>query len=125
MCCKTNKMKKIISITIVIVSIVTLSINILKEVEENRAEDVRRENTRKKELINIYGKRDANRILSETYWIGMKSYMCLESLGTPKRTYTHVSGGKNIKQFVYETGSRSRLYLYFENDILTSYQTSN
>ena len=68
-------------------------------------------------LIEVFGKIDANRIFNHKYWIGMTSVMASNSLGSPKDINKSVGSWGIHEQWVYDN-----LYLYFENRILTSYQ---
>lgn len=58
-------------------------------------------------------------IIDRKIWIGMTTKMALASRGKPKKINTSVYSWGKHEQWVY-----SNVYLYFENDILKSYQTS-
>lgn len=73
----------------------------------------------KNNLILLYGKQIADKIIKHEYWVGMNSLQAFESLGRPQKINETVTTFGTTQQWVY-----SDKYLYFENDILTSYQKS-
>jgi hypothetical protein len=99
--------------------------------EEKRLEKVRKEREetdkrieeanklRKDLLIQKYGNETGLKIYSEKIWIGMTSTMAEESIGKPSTINRTVFARGIHEQWVYDY---SRLYLYFENGVLTSYQ---
>ena len=72
---------------------------------------------RKQSLIDRYGSSITERILNREIWIGMTRAMALESRGTPEKNNRSVNVYGTHEQWVYEN-----IYLYFENDLLTSWQ---
>ena len=65
-------------------------------------------------------KEDCINLANGEYWIGMSPEMATESLGNPE-TINHSVGSWGVnEQWVYPS-----LYLYFDNGVLTSYQSSN
>lgn len=82
--------------------------------EEERKTTVKK---RKDNLIAKYGVTAGTKIFEGWFWIGMTEEMTRESLGKPEKINKSVGRWGVHEQWVY--GST---YLYFENDILTSYQ---
>jgi hypothetical protein len=74
---------------------------------------------RRANLINKYGKTNADRIIENQYWIGMTGEMAKESLGYPDQNNRSVGNWGVHEQWVY---SEYDIFLYFENGKLTSYQ---
>jgi chromosome segregation ATPase len=72
---------------------------------------------REKFLKKKYNKTTAHRILTKTIWIGMTSEMAEESWGKPTEINRSVYRTGIHEQWVY-----SEAYLYFKDDILTSWQ---
>lgn len=68
-------------------------------------------------LIKKYGTTDAQRILEHKFWIGMTDKMARESMGTPNDINRSVGSWGVHEQWIY-----GNTYLYFENEVLTSYQ---
>jgi hypothetical protein len=75
---------------------------------------------RREKIIARYGVSIYSRVERGEYWIGMTDDLAILSLGFPKTKNRTVGGWGVHEQWVYEKGNR--LYLYFENGILTSYQ---
>jgi len=72
---------------------------------------------RKQSLIDRYGSSITERILNHKIWLGMTRAMAIESRGYPEKNNRTVTAFGTHEQWVYEN-----IYLYFENDILTSWQ---
>ncbi len=68
-------------------------------------------------LVKKYGKIIGQRILDHNFWLGMTRDMATESLGKPNDINSTVGSWGRHEQWVY-----GRTYLYFENNLLTSYQ---
>jgi hypothetical protein len=83
---------------------------IQKEID---AENIRLE----KFYIRKYGLSTYNKLKSGHYWIGMTKEMATISLGKPNRINRSVGSWGVHEQWVYDS-----VYLYFENEKLTSYQ---
>ena len=75
---------------------------------------------RKDLLIKKFGKENGEKINSGYYWIGMSKDMAIESLGKSEAINSTVGSWGINEQWVYYS-----LYLYFDNGVLTSYQSSN
>lgn len=75
---------------------------------------------RKDLLIKKFGKENGEKISSGYYWKGMSKDMAIESLGNPETINRSVGSWGVNEQWVYPS-----LYLYFDNGVLTSYQSSN
>jgi len=89
---------------------------------ERRVEAERRKKARKENLEKSYGITNANRILGGQIWIGMTSAMARESLGRPSDVNRLVFSWGVKEQWVYERGAYNRVYLYFDDGVLTSWQ---
>lgn len=74
---------------------------------------------KKDRLIKKFGKENGEKINSGYYWIGMTKDMAIESLGNPETVNSSVGSWGVNEQWVYYS-----LYLYFDNGVLTSYQSS-
>lgn len=74
----------------------------------------------KKILISKYGIETTKDLLAGKYWIGMTDDMAISSLGHPEHRNETVGTYGKHEQWVYTS---KKLYLYFENKILKSYQT--
>lgn len=85
-----------------------------KKISEEQNKDLE---WKKYRLVRIYGERNANRILSGEIWIGMTSEMARDSKGSPNKINKTVGNWGVHEQWVYDNK-----YLYFENDVLTSWQ---
>jgi hypothetical protein len=91
-----------------------------EKTEREKAALEKRTQERMDRLIKKYGKENGERISNGEYWIGMSPEMATESLGNPE-TINHSVGSWGVnEQWVYPS-----LYLYFDNGVLTSYQSSN
>jgi len=77
-------------------------------------------NTRMGNLVERYGLQDGRRIYNGRYWLGMTKDMARASLGTPTNINRSAhAGGMRREQWVYRSLG---LYLYFDGNILSSYQ---
>jgi len=74
---------------------------------------------KKDRLIKKFGKENGEKINSGYYWIGMTKDMAIESLGNPETVNSSLGSWGVNEQWVYYS-----LYLYFDNGVLTSYQSS-
>lgn len=93
-----------------------------EEVEEwreklkvERQNEVFVEKSKKRYGVVIY-----NRIKNGEYWLGMTEDMAILSLGRPEKINRSVGRWGIREQWVFD--KLNRLYLYFENGILVSYQ---
>lgn len=94
-------------------------INSYTEVERQEAIEARRNsNPELARLTDKFGRRVAERIINKEIWIGMTSEMALEARGRPQDVNRSVYSFGVHEQWVYPRG----VYLYFEDDILTSWQ---
>lgn len=96
----------------------------VKNIEINKAnaykdQRIKYEKDEKEALVKQYGKTKGELISDHVIWIGMTSPMAQASIGSPKNKNTSVYGSGTQEQWVYDNK-----YLYFENDILTSWQES-
>lgn len=73
-----------------------------------------------KVYIRKYGKTTYERLRKGEYWLGMTDDMALISLGMPAKQNRTIGRWGVHEQWVYSV--YDRLYLYFENGVLTSYQ---
>ena len=85
----------------------------VKEREEKRKEE------RRAAILAIYDYETAVKILSGQIWLGMTTTMARLSIGSPNDINRSVGSYGVHEQWVYDSRN---LYLYFENDILTSWQ---
>jgi hypothetical protein len=76
------------------------------------------EDKRYNDLTLKFGATNAKRILNKEYWIGMTKEMATISLGKPKDINRTVTAKTVTEQWVYS----AKLYLYFENGTLVSFQ---
>lgn len=93
-----------------------------KELEEKNkanAEYLKSQTQHKSLLTSKYGKEIGDKIFNNYYWIGMTTEMARESLGSPENINKSVGAWGVNEQWVYD-----KLYLYFENGVMASYQTS-
>jgi hypothetical protein len=88
--------------------------------ERDKAAAEKRLREKMDRLIKKYGKENGELICNGRYWIGMTSDMAIESLGNPETINRSVGSWGVNEQWVYYS-----LYLYFDNGILTSYQSSS
>ena len=72
---------------------------------------------RRNALTKEYGATVAMDLLAGKIWLGMTAMMTLESLGAPEERNRSVGSWGVHEQWVYGDN-----YLYFENDVLTSWQ---
>jgi hypothetical protein len=70
-------------------------------------------------LIKEFGNADAQKILRGEFWIGMSTTMAEYSLGRPDTKNKTVTENSTHEQWVYR---KQKLYLYFTNYTLKSYQ---
>ncbi len=102
----------------------------LKNLERQRQMDLASEKERvktkgeadelEKVFILKYGKTTYERLRKGEYWLGMTDDMALISLGMPAKQNRTIGRWGIHEQWVYSV--HDRLYLYFENGILKSYQ---
>ena len=88
--------------------------------EKEKATIAKLAKEKKDRLIKKFGKENGEKINSGDYWIGMTKDMAIESLGNPETVNSTVGSWGINEQWVYYS-----LYLYFDNGVLTSYQSSN
>jgi len=89
-----------------------------KEKKENKEkEELELKKKREVAIIKEFGTKNGKRILNGEIWLGMTSSMAIESIGTPKEKNRTIGSWGEHEQWVYEYR-----YLYFENDILKSWQ---
>lgn len=86
--------------------------NQILELEKGREEE-------EKYLIKRYGEATYLKIIMHKYWIGMSSDIALLSLGYPDSINRSVGSWGVHEQWVFNSKA---LYLYFENEKLSSYQ---
>ena len=101
----------------------------LKEKEETDRKDLARQKQilemekvheeDEKYYIKRYGEATYIKIVMHKYWIGMTSDMALLSLGYPDKINRSVGSWGVHEQWIYNS---KELYLFFENEILNSYQ---
>lgn len=89
------------------------AINYEKYLEQKKSEL----STYEYSLLKKYGKDTYNKLKKGLYWIGMTKEMAKISLGNPKDINKTVGSWGVHEQWVY-----NNLFLYFENNKLTSYQ---
>jgi hypothetical protein len=87
-----------------------------------RAQEKAKQDYKEKEkrLNQEYGIAITSKILNREIWIGMSKKMAIESLGKPKNVNRTVTPNIVTEQWVYLTK-----FLYFEENILTSWQESH
>ena len=61
-------------------------------------------------------------IIEKRYWLGMSRNWAKMSVGSPDDINTTVIKGLERQQWVYGNPIYGATYLYFDNDVLTSYQ---
>ena len=91
--------------------------------EREKIEKVEKKKKEKKERLAYLKKKfgkDAEKILNGNCWIGMSKSALLESLGNPETINKSVSKWGINEQFVYSYS----VYVYLENGVVTSYQTT-
>jgi len=94
--------------------------NIILIKSKNEAKQKKaREQLTKQEMINKYGATNADKIARKQYWIGMTDEMARASLGDPTEINRTVGSWGVHEQWVYD---KLKLYLYFENGTMTSFQ---
>jgi len=87
---------------------------------ERKKEQKKRTAERRKKLATKYGQLIADKIISRKIWLGMTDDMAIESRGYPQDNNRSVGSWGVKEQWVYG-GISNRIYLYFENGILTSW----
>jgi hypothetical protein len=92
-----------------------------KEEDWKKKEAILKKNAmeKKERLIKKYGQSIANKIIVGKIWIGMTDDMARASMGQPDDINRTVTRYGTSEQWVY---NRIRMYLYFEDGILTSWQ---
>lgn len=89
------------------------------EIQSTKASEVELENeTRRQQVLTTYGDQVGNKLLKSELWIGMTYEMALISAGKPRKINTTVTSFGSSEQWVYVG-----MYLYFNDGILTSFQT--
>lgn len=73
-------------------------------------------------LTLLEDKTDCERIIDKQFWIGMNKSWAVISLGDPNDINKTVTGNLVREQWVYGDPIYGATYLYFDNDVLTSYQ---
>jgi len=76
------------------------------------------ENIKDKIYLKKFGKITYEKLKKKFYWLGMTTEMARISLGSPNDINRNVGSWGIHEQWVYN----NRIYLYFENSILKSYQ---
>ncbi|MCF8322823.1 MAG: hypothetical protein K9I26_06780 [Flavobacterium sp.] len=84
---------------------------VFEKIEEEKKKQEQR-------YINLWGKANYEKVKRGEYWIGMTREMCILSLGYPEKINKSVGSWGVNEQWVFKDGK----YLYFENDIIKSYQ---
>lgn len=79
---------------------------------------------REKERLDIKHEFDYA-IASREIRVGMTEDMVRESWGSPNKINTTVFGGGKSEQWVYYRGKVKSEYVYIQNGVVTSFQTSN
>ena len=85
--------------------------------EKKEKEELELKKKREVAIIKEFGTKNGKRILNGEIWLGMTSSMAIESIGVPKEKNRTIGSWGEHEQWVYEYR-----YLYFENDILKSWQ---
>ncbi len=97
------------------------NLNKAKEAEYKAQEKAQQDyKAREKRLNQEYGNTIASKILNREIWIGMSKEIAIESLGKPRIVNKTVTPNRVTEQWVYNTKN-----LYFEGNILTSWQESH
>ena len=96
-----------------------LKVSEIKEQKQKRKKAIarKRSNKLKKKYISKYGERIYTKLKNGYYWIGMDKEMAKISLGEPNDINRTVTNYGVNEQWVYDG-----IYLYFEDDVLTSFQ---
>lgn len=93
----------------------------LKEEKQELAKQEKiKEEKYRQSLISKFGKEIGQKLFEGYYWIGMTREMARISLGKPTTINKSVGSWGVHEQWVYYS-----TYLYFKNDILSSFQNSN
>jgi uncharacterized membrane protein len=90
-----------------------------EKLERYKALDLKKRKDYEESIIIIYGDEVGQKLLNGYYWIGMTEEMARISLGDPTSINRTVGSWGIHEQWVYH-----RIYLYFENGKLASYQNS-
>jgi hypothetical protein len=61
-------------------------------------------------------------IIAKKFWIGMSENWAVISMGNPNDINTTTVSGLTRKQYVYGNPIYGATYVYFDNEVLTSYQ---
>lgn len=97
----------------------------IKQKEEERLKEIARQRNIKekqieeKSLISKYGLTNYKKLKQGVFWLGINEEMAIISLGGPDEINRTVGSWGVHSQWVY---NEKKLYLYFENGKLTSYQ---
>jgi hypothetical protein len=91
-------------------------------IQDRQEEIAKQRESRKQQLILLYGDLIGRRIFNGEFWIGMTDKMARESLGDPDDINRSVGSWGVHEQWVYERPNYQNVYLYFENGVLKSYQ---
>lgn len=87
--------------------------------EIRKKAEAEKEKLRQQKLIETFGETIAGKILEHKIWLGMTREMAKESIGLPNDINRTVNAAVVREQWVYDS---KKLYLYFENGILVSWQ---
>jgi hypothetical protein len=87
--------------------------------EQKRVKDLKEKEEVQKKYIKKYGAKIYNRLKNKEFWLGISDEMVLIALGSPDDINRTTGRWGVHEQWVY---SKRKLYLYFENYKLTSYQ---
>jgi len=97
----------------------------VKETEE-KEQKLQKEKDEYEKLENHYierwGQKTYDKIKQGDIWIGMTEQMAIMSYGRPNDVNRTVGSWGSHEQWVYDKSDTFRVYLYFENGILTSMQ---
>lgn len=88
------------------------------ELQEEEFKELQESNPRLARLIRKYGQTRGERIYEKEIWIGMTDEMARDALGRPNDINRTTTSWGIREQWVYP----NRVYLYFEDGILTSWQ---
>ena len=89
---------------------------------EARATLAEKQRRKRARLVERFGDRIASDIIFGRVWVGMTSEMAIEARGRPSSRNRTVTSGGVREQWVYRGAAGTSTYLYFDADILTSYQ---
>lgn len=88
-----------------------------KQKEEINQLSLRQEKAELERLKKLYGNENAYRISNHVIFLGMTANMAIESIGEPKSINKSTGSWGIHEQWVYD-----KKFLYFENNVLTSWQ---